>query len=210
MGTSVSLHTRFGQSRRALVAGRDPRSPAQLYVREVLGRVASRWRGITDEQRGVWTARGRENHSRPRLGQSGYLTGCQLYSKINFNLAYVKEPLVVLPTARPEFGLNPVGELDITNTDGMIGLRLAVASAPTRYTLVKGTFPRSPGVTYIRRFVILGLLPTPEAGFSDITKLYVERFGEPPPGMRVFICTTQLINGWSDEPKKTDAIVPAA
>jgi hypothetical protein len=117
--------------------------------------------------------------------------------------------MVVEPTDRPVFNANPVGELVIANTAAVISLKLSVPSAPARLTLVLGTFPRSAGVSYIRRYVILGLLPAPEAGFSDITKLYVDRFGEPPVGTRVFICTTQQIDGWQDVPKKTNAIVPA-
>src|SRR5208283_6060338 len=117
---------RYGQSRRPLIIPHDPRTPAQLYVRELLGRVASRWRGLTDGQRGSWTAKGRHIQSRPRLGQSGYLTGCQLFSQINFNLAYLNEPMVVEPTDRPVFNTNPVGELVIANTAGVIGLKLSV------------------------------------------------------------------------------------
>jgi hypothetical protein len=30
----------------------------------------------------------------------------------------------------------------------------------------------------------------------------------PAPGQRVFIRTRQLINGWEDEPKETNALVP--
>ena len=208
-GISVSLHTRYGQSRRPLIVPHDPRTPAQLYVRAVLGRVASRWRGITESQRGGWTAGGRNVQSRPRLGQSGYLTGCQFFSKINFVLAYLKEPMLDEPPERPVFDPNLVGELIITNTGGVTGLKLSVPSAPARHTLVLGTFPRSAGVSYIRRFVILGLLPEPEGGFSDIRKLYIDRFGEPTVGKRVFICTAQQINGWQDTPKRTSAIVPA-
>ena len=209
-GTSVSVRTRYGQVRRPLVIPRDPRTPAQLRVRALLGRVASWWRRLTDEQRQVWTARGRNLQSQPSLGKSGHLSGCQFYSQINFNLAYLDEPQVVLPPERPSFGPNPVGQLIITNTGGLIDLKLSVPSAPARHTLVLGTFPRSAGVSFIRRYFILGLLPDPEAGFSNITRLYVERFGEPPACTRVFILTTQQINGWQDEPKPTAALVPAA
>ena len=209
LGTSVSLHTRYGQLRRQFIIPPDPRTLPQLFVRGLLGRVVSRWRGLTDDQRDVWTAGGRHIHSQPRLGQSGHLSGCQFYTQINFNLAYIHEPQAVQPPDRPDFGPNPVGQLFITNVGGVIGLKLSVPSASAGHIIVLGTFPRSAGVAYIRRFVILGLLPAPEAGFSDIRKLYVDRFGEPPVGKRVFIRTTQQINGWQDLPKPTRAIVPA-
>ena len=45
---------------------------------------------------------------------------------------------------------------------------------------------------------------------SDITDLYVARFGVPPAGTKVFIRTQQHINGWDDLPKQTSAVVPIA
>ena len=36
---------------------------------------------------------------------------------------------------------------------------------------------------------------------GTITKLYVDRYCVPPPGMGVFIRTRQLLNGWVDFPR---------
>jgi hypothetical protein len=41
-------------------------------------------------------------------------------------------------------------------------------------------------------------------------RLAVNKYGKPPAGSRVFIRTCQLINGWQDQPKDTNAIVPRA
>lgn len=209
-GNTVSVRTRYGQSRRPLVIPKDPKTPAQLRSRSRLGHVAPRWRGLTDQQRTVWNARGRKIHSRPRLGQSGPLTGCQFFTMLNCNLASIGLQQVVLPTERPSFGTNPVGQLAITNMDGEIDLKLAVHGTPTKYTVVLGTAPCSAGISYAMHFVILGLLPTPKAGYSNIRKLYVDRFGVPPAGQRIFIRTLQQIDGWEDSPVQTTAIVPAA
>ena len=59
MGNSVSVRTRYGQSRRRLVIPKDPKTPAQLRSRARLGHVAPRWRGLIDEQRSAWTGGGR-------------------------------------------------------------------------------------------------------------------------------------------------------
>jgi hypothetical protein len=61
-----------------------------------------------------------------------------------------------------------------------------------------------------RRFVLLGALPALASGICDITALYVAKYGVPPAGTRVFIRTQQTINGWTDLPRDTTAIVPAA
>ena len=45
-------------------------------------------------------------------------------------------------------------------------------------------------------------------GSSEITDLYVTKFGLPPPGSRIFIWTRQVLNGRKDAPKMTCADVP--
>ena len=59
-------------------------------------------------------------------------------------------------------------------------------------------------------FTILGLLPAPEAGFSDFTALYVAKYGVPPADSKDFVRTVQQINGWRDLPRQAFAIVPAS
>jgi hypothetical protein len=207
-GTTVSVGTRYGQVRRRYAVSSKAPSPAQLQIRETFGRVRFLWRTLTEEQRQTWTAPGKEVQSQPSLGQSGSLPGYLLFMKINSILAYQGLPPVLTPTERPTFGANPVRELVIINASGVIDLKLSVLTAPTTDILVLGTRPCSPGVTFAKHFVILGRLPAPEAGYSTITKLYVDRYGVPPAGMRVFIRTRQVLDGWEDLPRQTTAIVP--
>jgi hypothetical protein len=209
-GVSVSFRTRYGQSRRPFVPAKDPKTPVQLRMRALLARIAARWRTLTDEQRALWIAIAREVLSRSRTGQSGALTGCQLFTKINFNLAIVGEEQVTEPPPRPRFRKNPVGALTITNTRAKIALKLKVSGTPAQPIIVLGYPPVSGGVSFARDFTILGLLPVPVGGVSDITELYVARYGVPPVGKRLLIRTRQQIDGWEDLPEQTTAIVPAA
>jgi hypothetical protein len=209
-GVSVSVRTRYGQFRRPYSIARDPRTPDQLQMRKLLARIAACWRVLTEEQRALWIADGLEVDSHPSLGQSGSLTGCQLFTKINFNLAIVGADQVDEPPERPEFGKNPVGALLITNTGEGIALHLRVTGTPAQPILVLGYRPISAGARFARDFLILGLLPVPVGGVSDITDLYVARFGVPPVGMRLLIRTRQQIDGWDDLPVETMALVPAA
>jgi hypothetical protein len=210
VGTTVNVATRYGQIQRQYVKPRDPKTPAQMSIRSNLARVSARWRVLTEEQRGAWTLAAEDVHSRPRLGKSARLTGCQLFIKINCARTAIGLDQFDDPPKVPEFGLNPVGELTITNTRGVIALKLDVPSAPAEHTVVYGSAPCSAGKYFIRQFNILGLLPEPVRGVSDITALYVARYGVPPMGMRVCVRTQQHINGWDDLPKKTSAIVPKA
>ena len=87
-------------------------------------------------------------------------------------------------------------------------LRLRVPAAPAKYTFVLGSPPCSAGISVRSNYSTVGLLPAADRGWSEITELYVKRFGVPPVDSRVFIRTRQLINGWKDNFKETNAVVP--
>ena len=207
-GVSVSVQSRFGQFRRALVVPKDPRTNDQVRVRSALGHFSALWNKLTEEQRLLWNARAGEVRSRPRLGKNGRLTGQQLFVKINCTLASVGKPMVTTPPDRPRFPANPVGALSITNNSGAIALRLSVSRTPAADIIVLGAAPCSQGVSFVRNFTILGLLPAASAGASEITDMYVKKYGIPREGSRVFIRTNQEIDGWEDAFKQTSAVVP--
>jgi len=89
----------------------------------------------------------------------------------------------------------------ITNTGDKITLKLRVTSPPAQYILVYGAAPVRSCVRYVLHFPFLGLLPPPIDGWSDITEMYVARFGIPKPGTAVWIRTCQHIDGFMDVPK---------
>jgi hypothetical protein len=210
VGLTVNVATRYGQIQRQYVVPKDPKTAAQMTVRSNLARVSARWRALSEKQRGAWMLDAQDAHSRPRLGKSARLTGCQLFIKINCARTAIGLDQFDDPPKVPEFGGNPVGELTISNTRGAIALKLAVPSAPAEHTVVYGAAPCSAGKYFVRHFNILGFLPEPVGGVSDITGLYVARYGVPKAGTRVCIRTQQHINGWDDLPKQTSAIVPKA
>ena len=85
-------------------------------------------------------------------------------------------------------------------------------SQPAKWwTLIRNTATESKaGRTYCNDYRFLGLLPAPVKGWSDITRLYITKFGVPPPNTRVFIRTWQQVNGWENrgQMKLTNALVP--
>ena len=74
--------------------------------------------------------------------------------------------------------------------------------------MVFGQAPCSAGRSKRRNVAYLGLLPAPVNGFSDITDLYMARYGEPRPGEKVFIVTRQQKNGWEGRDYETNEIIP--
>jgi len=209
LGDTVSFKNRYGQIERAHTIPTNRGTAAQQRARSDFGRFSAYWRMLTEEQRQAWNAAARRVSSRPRLGQSGPLTGCAYFVQINCNLASIGLPMVLMPPERPRFSRSPVGALVITNTGGEVSLKLAVAGTPDQHIIVFGAAPCSTGISYVDHFTVLGLLPAPVAGFSNITALYGARYGVPPAESKVFIRTVQQINGWRDLPRQTAAVVPA-
>jgi hypothetical protein len=209
-GTTVSYKTRYGQITRQHVVPRDPHTALQVSRRAAFGRARFLWGKLTEAQRIAWNRTASGSRTRRSLNQSGPLSGYLLFMKINCNLAAIGLEMLLDPPGTPRFGPNPVGGLTITNSDGVIGLKLSVSGKPAQYTVVYGSKPLSAGTTYVDHFTILGLLAEPARGVSDITDLYLAKYALLPAGSRVFIQTVQQINGWQDIPKRTSAIVPEA
>jgi hypothetical protein len=119
-------------------------------------------------------------------------------------------PQFDFPPAEPSFNKNPVDELAASFAGGVFTLKLRVPRPPAQYTLVYGAAPVRSGVRYVQHFHFLGLLPPPKDGWSDITELYVARFGEPKPNWAIWIRTCQHIDGYIDAPKVLRFRLPAA
>ena len=79
-GLYVSQAGQFGQISRALAIPSNPRSKAQMTVRDILTKVSARWRALLESQRAAWIAAAKETKSSSRLGQSGALSGFQLFT----------------------------------------------------------------------------------------------------------------------------------
>ena len=84
-----------------------------------------------------------DNQSSPRLGQSGPLTGLQLFTKVNCTLALLGQEAVVAPPENPTFPALAPQNLVITNTGGTIALKLTCPTSPGENTIVRGSRPQN-------------------------------------------------------------------
>ena len=209
-GLNVSQAGQFGQISRTLAIPANPRTDAQMSVRDNLSRVAGKWRTLTEPQRAEWMAAATAVKSNSRLGQSGALSGFQLFAKINCTLVQFGKAQVDTPALRPEFpDLAPQG-LVITNTAGVVALKLTCPANPGENTIVRGSKPVSQGIEVCKDFRILGMCPAPLLGAADITGLYTARYGAPKASTKVYVQVNQFVDGWEDLPVTFSAIVPAA
>jgi hypothetical protein len=101
-----------------------------------------------------------------------------------------------------------VGPLHITNRGDRVVLRLEVSQAASTLIKVYGAAPQSRGTSRGRDFRVLCRLPPPHNGESDITLPYVQKFGVPEPGKRVFVRTVVEVNGRQTDPQETNCVVP--
>ena len=199
IGNEVYVNTKHGQ-----VVRSRPRLPprataARLRRRQGQGTVAGQWRTLTNEQLAAWEAAAKKENTKAYW----------LFCEINGVLDSAGETPLRDPPKREKIAPNPVAELDIRNRGSEITLRVRVPRAPAELTLVLGVRWCSRGMSVPRtNYVILGRLPKAVGGWSDITELYVKKYGVPPVGCRVFIRTQQVVNGRKDAPKTTRADVP--
>ena len=208
-GLNVSQAGQFGQISRTLAIPANPRSAAQMAVRDNLSRVAAKWRALTETQRAEWISTSSAVKSTSRLGQNGALSGFQLFIKINCTLAQFGGEPVNTPPLRPEFPNLAPQNLVITNTGGAVALKLTCPTSPGENTIVRGSKPVSQGVQVCKDFRILGTCPAAVQGSADITSLYTSRYGAPKAGTKVYVQVNQFVDGWESLPRTYSAIVPA-
>jgi hypothetical protein len=208
VGDTVTYQSRYGLVRRRKVIPRDPRTAPQIDCRIAFQKARQFWSTLTDEQYLAWNTSARTRQTHPVLGQSGVLSGYELAVQINMQLATFGLPMTPTPSPVPIFPDNPVSDLLIIRTDGAVSMQLVLSAQPVQFIVVLGARPQNPGASYVDHYNILGVLPDPENGLSDITDLYLAAFKLLPAGQRVFIRTVQQINGWRDLPKTISARIP--
>jgi hypothetical protein len=200
----------FGQVSRTVAVVKNPRTTAQVAVRNILSRVAASWRALQEVQRVAWMTAAKEAKSNTRLGQNGNLSGFLLFAKINCTLAQFGQAQVEVPPNQPQFpDLAPVN-LVITNTGGAIALKLTCPTDPGENTIVRGSAPVSQGREACKDFRVLGMCPVPAQGSANITAIYTARYGVPVVGKKVYVQVNQIVDGWESLPTTFWAIVPAA
>ncbi len=209
VGDRVFVVTRFGQVVKRYTCPRNPKSPLQQNNRRNFAKVSTTWRALDPAKRIAWCIAAADSYTTSRAGLRVALNGYNYFVRVNASRAHLGLSQFDLPPAIPSFNPNPVAELAVTNTGGNITVKLHVPDQPGQTTPVQGAAPVSAGVQCVQHFPLLGLLPAPVNGWSDITALYVAKYGQPTVGTVIFVRTCQHINGWTDLPKVASALVPA-
>ncbi len=210
LGLTVTWHGRNGLIRRILVTPKNPRTDRQLVVRDLLVQQARGFDALTDAQQDAWNVAAAGFHSTPSLGQSGPLTGLQLFVRINCKLGLLNLATVDVPPTAPQFPSLAPQNLVITNTGGVVAVKLTCPTPPDQNTVLRASPPQNSAVRACRNFRIIGTCPAPAQGSADITSLYVAEFGAVPVGKRLFVQASTMVDGFESLPRQFQARVPAA
>ncbi len=82
--------------------------------------------------------------SRPMLGQSGPLTGLQLFVWVNCKLGLLDLATVDVPPTAPQFPNVAAQNLVITNTGGLVAVKLTCPTDPGTNTVLRASPPLPP------------------------------------------------------------------
>jgi hypothetical protein len=208
-GLSVTWKGRNGLLRRILVTPANPRTPKQMEVRGDMAQHTRHFDVLTDAQQDAWNVAAEDLKSSPTLGQSGPLTGLQLFVKVNCKLSLLGLDPVDAPPTAPEFPAIAPEALAITNTAGVIAVKLTCPSTPAENTVLRASRPQNSGIRRCGDYRIIGVCPTPTGGAADITGLYIAEFGAVPVNKRIFVRVSTMVDGFESLPREFNARVPA-
>ena len=210
LGLTVTWPGRNGLIRRTLVTPRNPRSGAQLKIRQNMATQAAAYDQLTDAQQEAWIATAAQMQTKPTLGQSGTLTGLQLFTKVNCALLAIGAPTVTIPPVKPLLNPLPIDALEITNAGGAVAIKLHTTNAPPDGPMLRACAPEKSGRRNGVSYRLLGVLDSPQYSYVDITAPYTSRFGVPAVGSRVFVSVNSNENGYEGIPLVFSGRVPAS
>ena len=209
LGLQVAFQSRYGLVRRMNAIPRQPNTYLQLAVRGRLTIAASGFDLLTEDQQDVWNSVAARYQTRATLGQSGPLTGLQLFVRINTNLAMFGNETVLVPPPFPVFTPLAPQNLNIVNTAGVVALRLTCPSSPGENTILSGCSAQRSGVRRVPQLKVMGTCPNAVQGTATITSLYGATFPLPVENERIFVSAYQMLNGWKGPASVFTALVPA-
>ena len=207
-GDIVAKRNRYGQYLSKRPDGGKHRTRARDRAEANWAMIAEAWKHLSEARYQAWEIAGAQVRSHPRLAQSGRLSGWNYFFQVNNERLALGLGLSLDPPAGGASGANPVGALTITKRGGRIMLKLKVSEVPAGVIKVYGSPPQERGRRRCWDWRVLGRLPAPTGGESDITELYVRKYGWPAGGTRVFIWTKPLHSRGKGQMKETNAVVP--
>ena len=178
-----------------------------LHDRRAL-RLVHAARGLRRAQQKTWNTAAPRYQTKPSLGQSGPLTGLQLFVKINTNLTFLGMESVIVPPAVPAFDAVPVVGLQVVLVLGVPKITLTCPTSVGENTVISACAPVHSGVRRAPQLKIMGTCPAAVQGSANITSLYEAMFGLPALGSRIFVSAHLMTDGWTSPTSLFSGLVP--
>ena len=203
---TTSSRNRFGQYRRTRAMPTQPRTAAQMAVRNNLVENSKAWGGLTDEQRAAWTSYAGDHPRVDSLGQTQTLTGHMMYVAVNGLIlasggTVIAEPPTGAAIATPDFSLTA------TTAAGLSG-KVATAIPVAAKIIVSCSPPMSAGRSFNGNFrIVKALSGTNAADQVVITAADVAaKFGALVAGKKLFL-SVEVVNAGNVSSKASIAAV---
>jgi hypothetical protein len=199
-GNVIYSETRHGNVAREFVPADNPQTAQQQAHRRNVQAVSRPWHTLNDQQCAAWGAATANKYMLTRTGRQVRLSPYHLFVSLNVGRADLGLSQYDVPAPEPVWGASPLVELSATFTGGRFSLKARPTSPPAQHILVYAAAPVRSGVRYLKHIPFLCLLPPPIDGWSDLTDLYVARYGVPKPDWAIWIRACQHADGWQDAP----------
>ena len=183
-------------------------TPDQRRARREMRILSEAWNNLTEDRRQAWDMAARSDRRGGLAARTRRRSGRRLFFKVNFRRLALRQDLLTDPPGCGSACSAPLAQFVIINRGGRIALKVRLAFGHAEGVIVSSWRPCNAGAMKWEKFVRIGLLPAPERGMSDITKLYVAKFGIPPVGKKVFIRLQQMNDYLGRLIYTTSAVVP--
>lgn len=216
IASTVFSRNRGGAVIRNRIKPINRRSIGQSTRRQVLGSLASSWRGLTQANRDSWNNAAQNFPLQDTLGQTIYLSGEQLYVRFNANLILIGESEISAAPAPFAFSIFTAA---LTAEDDTVAASFDIAFTPDpmdagNTLAVFATGNLSPGIEApnASRFRFIGQIDPTDTSPADLVTEYVAEFGNPVAGQKIFIELRPIAtaSGQPGTPLRASAIVTAS
>jgi len=214
---SVMSKNRFGSYVRNKVTPVNPQSSFQQTARQALGVFSSQWNGLTDAQREGWNALAGQLPFTDIFGDQKFLTGQNMFVKLNANLQKIGEASVSAAPAPVSIPSGIVSSVTVEETSGALvtaDLTMSIASMPSGFQAVIYATPAvRPGRSYVKnQFRQIGAVDTITTSVIDALALWNARFGSVTAGDKIFfrVALISESSGQQGTPSEASVVITTA
>lgn len=209
---TVFAKNRYGLYARNKTTPTNPQTTEQQANRAAFGNVSSGWRSLTQDQRNAWIAAAPNFPITDIFGNTHFLAGNALYTRLNRNLEAIGQTLLTLPPT--PVAIPPATAIsllaDVSDTDLTIGVDTATQPAGFT-TLIYATPLIIPSRLYVKnRLRQIGTAAISTSAI-DAYALWNARFGTLIAGQRITVRIALVSNatGQMGVPSEVTTVVVA-